>query len=437
MSLHQLPSRYSLAAIILHWLLAALLLFQVSLGWRLEDLTGLPQFAAYQLHKTIGISILVLSVARLAIRLFVPRPRPVNTSLLLAALAGGVHALFYVVMIAGPLTGWIIVSTSSIQVPTLLFGAIPWPHLPLGAGWHDPAETAHGLLGWLTVGLVFLHVSGALRHHFMRKDILGRMVPAALSGRGALNAVAGLAVAGALAAFALAWVLPFGGQAPAQSDAPEALSNMAAAENAADPVANSAEPAPAANEAEAVPEEQVEDTAEEEEAQAETEKAMLWTVQPGGSLNFRTSYSGSEIEGGFARWDADILFSPEDLAGSRISVTVDLASVDSADSQRDDMLRGDDFFGVSANPRATFRSTRITHQGGNRYRAAGTLSLNGEQNPATLNFTLDTDGSTARARGSTQINRTAFGVGSGQWADTGTIPDAVTVSFDLRARRTD
>ena len=430
-----MPDRYSSAAIALHWILALLLLFQVALGWRLEDLAGLPQYAAYQLHKTVGISILLLSLARLAIRLLVPRPRPVNSTLLLAALAGAVHALFYVIMIAGPITGWIIVSTASIKVPTLLFGVIPWPHLPLGEGWHDPAEAVHSLLGWLTVVLVFLHVAGALRHHLLRKDILGRMIPIAPARRGTLTVTAVLAIAGLFGAFALAWVLPFGTGGAAQSGDPAETALAANAMNAADNAMNAADDTPPAialgNEATVA--EQA-NAAEPEEA---VEKAVPWTVQPGGRLTFRTAYSGSAIEGGFSRWTADILFGADDLAGSRISVSVDLASVDSADGQRDDMLRGDDFFGVAAYPTATFRSTRITHRGGNRYRAAGTLSLHGQRNPATLDFTLDIEGETARASGTTQLSRTAYGVGSGDWAATDMIPDGVSVSFNLTARKRD
>lgn len=433
MSVQAPPARYSSAAIILHWLLAALLIFQVSLGWRLEELAGLPQFAAYQLHKTIGIAILLLSVARLGIRIFVPRPRPVNTSMLLAALAGGVHALFYVVLIVGPITGWIIVSTSSIRVPTLLFGAIPWPHLPLSSGWHDPAEAIHELLGWLTAGLVFLHVAGALRHHMMRKDLIGRMVPASLGTRSTLNGVAAVAVGGAATAFVLAWLLPFGGAGSAAK--PDAETELAAADNAgadeldlANEALNEAAIPAVANEAA---------VAEDEKPEEPAEKAGPWQVQSGGTLGFRTSYSGSEVEGGFSRWDADITFSPEDLAGSRIVVNVDLASVDSADSQRDETLKGDEFFGIAANPRATFRSTRITHRSGNNYRAAGTLSLHGKQNPATLNFTLDINGEDARVRGSTAISRSAFGVGTGSWADTAVIPDSVSVNFAFSAKRTD
>jgi len=442
MSAQAAPARYSIAAIILHWTLAALLLFQLSLGWRMEELAGLSQFAAYQLHKTVGITILLLSLARLAIRIFVPRPATLKTSPALAALAGAVHALLYVVMIGGPITGWIIVSTAPIKVQTLLFGLIPWPHLPLGEGWHDPANAVHGLLGWLFAGLVVLHVAGALRHHILHDDILGRMVPRVWGARSALHAVAVVAVLGAVAAFSVARLLPFGGAAATEQavavpqPAPElALADNAIAEMA--PQQNAATAgAEAGGEEEAVATAQAEED-EEESAAAQPEKAMPWQVQSGGRLGFRTEYSGSAIEGGFARWDADIVFSPEDLPGSRISVTVDLASVDSADSQRDDMLRGGDFFETATYPRATFRSSRITHRGDNAYRAAGTLSLHGQQKPVTLDFTLDIEDAKARATGSAQLSRTAFGVGTGQWASTDTIADGVTVTFDFTAQRED
>lgn len=425
------PARYSSGAIMLHWALAALLLFQLSLGWRLEDLAGLPQYAAYQLHKTIGISILLLSVLRLIWRIVAPRPRPANTSPLLAMLAGAVHALLYVVMIGGPLTGWIIVSTAKVKVQTMLFGVIHWPHLPVSRAWHDPAEALHSLLAWLFVGLFLLHVAGALRHHFQRQDLIGRMVPRAFAARGALNIVVVLALLGCAGAFLLARILPFGATSaapPAQSmpdasnvaladnamnstDAEMAEANMAAAANISAPAENAAVPAEA------------------------VEAPAQWRVQSGGKFGFKADYSGSAIDGAFTKWTADILFSPDDLPNSRISVTVDLASVDSADSQRDDTLRSDSFFNVASHPRATFRSTRITHRGGKAYRAAGTLSLHGQQRPATLSFTLDIKGDQAKVAGSAPLSRTAFGVGTGEWADTATVADAVSVTFDFTAQR--
>ena len=431
-------SRYSAMAIALHWALAVLLLFQLSLGWRLEAFApGLGQFAAFQLHKSIGILILLLSLARLAIRLMVRRPPPFAGPRPQMWLASAVHVLLYVVMIAGPITGWILVSTARIQLPTLLFGVIPWPHLPLGRAWHAPAESLHAIIGWLLAGLVILHVAGALYHHARREDLVGRMLPRALAGRGAVSAALLVALLGISGAFVAArlWSFPEAPAAapaePAQAAIPgneSALANAAEAMNAAAP-ANEAAPA---NQAVAVAEAPAPDPSPDA-----SKAATPWRVEAGGKLGFRADYSGSPIEGGFKRWEADIRFGPDDLAGSRISVTVDLASVDSADSQRDAMLTGDGFFDVATHPRARFRSTSIVHRGGNRYRAPGTLSLHGQSRPVTLDFTLDIDGDTAQAEGSATLNRTAFGVGTGEWAATDGIADPVSVTFKFSARRGD
>ncbi|MBB5988010.1 YceI family protein [Sphingobium lignivorans] len=437
------PARYARAAIALHWLLAALLLFQLSLGWRLEDLAGLPQFAAYQLHKSVGLAILLLTLVRLGIRLAVRRPAPVPASPAVAFLAHAVHMLLYGVMIAGPITGWIIVSTASVKVPTLFLGILPWPHLPLGSGWNEPAETAHGLIAWLFVGLFLLHVAGALRHHFMGDDLIARMMPRALSARPALSVATLAVLIGAGLAFVAAQRLSFapasgqgaaagapsaqanGAEAAGQpGQAPAALANAAQAMESGSNAALAQE-APAA--AEPVP--------EATPAAEQARPAVPWQVQPGGRLGFRADYAGSAVDGSFSRWDADIIFSPDDLPGSRIRVTIDLASVDTADAQRDDTLRSDGFFDVAAHPRATFRSTGISSRGGKAYRAAGVLSLHGRERPVNLDFTLDIDGKDATAAGTASLSRTAFGVGSGQWADTGEIKDGVSVNFRFKAKR--
>lgn len=419
------PARYSSAAIFLHWLLAALLLFQLSLGWRLETLANVPQFIAFQLHKSVGIAILLLSLARLGIRLAVPRPAPVAASPALSFLAGATHALLYFVMIAGPLTGWIIVSTATVRVQTLLFGVVPWPHLPLGAGWNKPAEAAHSVIAWLFVGLVVLHVAGALRHHMLRDDVIGRMMPRAVTSRRGLTIGAIVALLGGAGALAAAKLWPF--PAPPPRAAPPAELTVAV-ENAAEAmlanVAAVPAPANAAN-----------DTPADAEAEETAAAATPWRVQAGGRLGFRADYSGMPVEGSFKRWDADIVFDPEDLPGSTISVTIDLASVDSADSERDNMLASDSFFDVAAHPRARFRSSRVTHRGGNAYRAAGTLAFHGQSKPVTIDFTLDIKGDEAKAAGATTLSRTAFGVGSGQWASTDDIKDAVAVTFSFTARR--
>src|SRR3546814_11857360 len=93
--------RYSYTAITLHWLIALLLAFQIALGWALEGNNSPELFARYQLHKSIGISILLLSLARLAVRLFTKRPPASDGPAWTRMLAGIVHWLFYLVMILG------------------------------------------------------------------------------------------------------------------------------------------------------------------------------------------------------------------------------------------------------------------------------------------------------------------------------------------------
>ena len=141
------------------------------------------------------------------------------------------------------------------------------------------------------------------------------------------------------------------------------------------------------------------------------------------------------MQGSFKRWDADIVFSPDDLPHSHIRVSVDLASVDSAEGERDDMLRSASFFDVAAHPRAVFTATAIRAAGPGRYRANGTLTMHGQSRPVPVSFDLDIDGTRATASGTAQLNRLAFGVGSGEWAGTGDVPDGVAVNFHFTARR--
>jgi cytochrome b561 len=419
-----LPDRYSVFAIVLHWALALLLLFQLALGWRMEDLprgSG-ETFAAFQLHKSIGISILLLSVARLALRWWKPRPAPWADTRINMALAKAVHWLLYLVMIGAPLTGWAIVSTSRTKVETLLFGVVPWPRLPLGRGWHEPAEVSHSVLAWLLVLLFVLHVAGALRHHVLREDLLGRMLPARLASHRALTFGAVVALAGTALAFAAGEWFPVGKSAATSS--PAAVSTQLA------PTARVKSVAPKAlASASASPSEQA-------SASAST-ASVPWTVEPGGRLGFRADYSGSPVDGTFTRWDADIRFSPDDLEGSRIKVTIDLASADTADGERDAMLRGASFFNTAAHPRATFVSSRVRARGRGRYAAAGALTLNGASRPVTLDFDLKIEGDRATASGSARLSRTAFGVGSGEWTATDQIADGVSVNFRLKARRSE
>ena len=162
---------------------------------------------------------------------------------------------------------------------------------------------------------------------------------------------------------------------------------------------------------------------------------VAWTVSQGGKLAFTATWSGEALEGSFTRWSADILFSPEALDRSKLTVSIDTASAVTGDAQRDQSLPSGDFFDSAAHPRATFTAKTFRKTGEGRYIADGTLDLRGVRKPLSLPFSLKIDGDTATARGVTSLDRTVFGVGQGEWAATDQIAATVKVSFALTARK--
>lgn len=170
-------NRYSIVSLILHWLIAALVLTQVLLITAHE--AGDAQRIFINLHKSVGISILLLTVGRIAWRLANPAiPLPTRHPAWQRLLARITHVLFYVVLIVIPLTGWMASSATGRDISW--FGLFNWPLLPIGGG----RETAgllmdvHGLVVKGLYVLIALHVLGALKHHFIDRDnVLHRMIP--------------------------------------------------------------------------------------------------------------------------------------------------------------------------------------------------------------------------------------------------------------------
>ncbi len=427
-------TRYTTVAIVLHWLIAAAIIFQVIVGWRMGDgPKGSPTtFALFQLHKSIGFTILLLSLARLAWRLVNPAPlAPAGQPKWERLAAKAVHVGFYVIMIGLPLTGWILVSTSRVVVPTLWWGVIPWPHLPglpeLAAGpkhaWHEVGEIGHGVLVKLTYLLLALHLGAVAKHQVLNKDeVFPNMAPGARPGL--KEPRLWLAAAGFAAVVAAGYLFTPTVKV-AQPVAPPAPVEAVPAEPAAPaPVAG---PAPAAA---AAPE-----AAETAAATPALKDPVAWAVQKGSSLTFSATWSGNAIEGRFNRWTADILFSPEALDRSKLTVGVDMASAVTGDAQRDESLPSGDFFDTAEHPKATFTASKFRKTGEGKYVADGTLDLRGVKKPLSLPFTLKIDGDTATARGVTTLDRTVFGVGQGEWASTDQIAAGVKVSFSLTAKR--
>lgn len=173
----------------LHWLIAAAVILNICLGLYMANILSdqdPSRFAIIQCHKSLGLTVLVLSLARFGWRLVNPvPPLPDTMGRGLKLIARGTHYLFYFLIIAIPLSGWVLVSASAIGLPTAYFGLFHWPNISFLAELpraqkmplHHQFFALHKYLAFSAIALVPLHIAGALHHQFRGEDVLRRMVP--------------------------------------------------------------------------------------------------------------------------------------------------------------------------------------------------------------------------------------------------------------------
>lgn len=159
--------------------------------------------------------------------------------------------------------------------------------------------------------------------------------------------------------------------------------------------------------------------------------AADWTVQPGSRLGFAGTSQGERFQGEFNRFDARIAFDPQELARSSFDVTIELASADSRNEERDDTMKGSDFFDVASHPTARYRASEFHALPDGRFEARGTLQLRDASQPVTLVFSWTPADGGATLEGTATLDRTAFGVGGGDWADASMIGHEVDVTTTL------
>ncbi|MFN3931449.1 MAG: cytochrome b [Brevundimonas sp.] len=172
-------NRYSTVSLVLHWLIAALVVGQIALIAAHDATEGSLSREFVNLHKSVGLSLLVLTLARLGWRIANPAiPIPDSTPRWQKVVARSTHVLFYVLLLAMPLVGWAASSAAGRDI--LWFGLFEWPALPIGGGRETAGQLMdlHELAAKGLYVLIFLHVVGALKHHFIDRDnVLHRMIP--------------------------------------------------------------------------------------------------------------------------------------------------------------------------------------------------------------------------------------------------------------------
>lgn len=442
-------ARYTAVAIVLHWAIAAAIAFNIFLGWWMHEAIETPASAArafigYQTHKSVGLTVLLLSLIRLGWRIAnPPPPLPARMPGWEKRAAKATHWAFYALMIALPLTGWLYVSAGwshegnrPFDVPTVWFGVLPIPHLfglehaanATRASVADTAMEAHELLVWIAIALFFLHVGAALKHWLIdRDDVLPQMAPGVPVLGAAAQAPAdpqrrnalliGFAVL-ALAAFGTgAFFLRPLETAPALAET--TVEDSAPATEAAAPTR---EAAPAT-------------TAPASAAAPSSGPPPVWRVNAArSSIRFSGEQGGARFNGAFSRWHGDIRFDPANLAASTANVTIETASAADGNPLHDPQFATADWFDSANHPNATFRATRFTARGGDRYEARGDLTIKGHTVHVALPFTLAITGDQAVMSGHVSVDRRAVGLGVGSEADE-YVSQMIDVTVRVEAQR--
>ncbi len=167
-------------------------------------------------------------------------------------------------------------------------------------------------------------------------------------------------------------------------------------------------------------------------------KAATWNLLPESKILFHFVQEGVNFTGNFKNFEARIEFDPDKPEDGRIKVTIDTASLDTQNGERDALLRSRDLFDVEKWPRAEFTAGHIRVLEPGRFEAAGALSIRDITRPASLPFTLKIDklpdgDVKASASGELIISRKDYGVGQGEWAGTGIVPDEVKIEVKIEA----
>ena len=375
MPLLSTEARWGFIAKLFHWTMAVGLLGMCAFGFWMSDLPrGPDMFKAYALHKSFGITLLALALARLAWRGVDRRPLDLAAPGWQKLAARGTHLAFYALMLAVPLAGW--AYNSAANFPLQWFGLVNLPALvPASPLLKEFFHEAHELGAIALLTLAALHVAAAWKHHLLDKDnTLRRMLP----GGGAVVLVA----AGAMGL--ATWMVPPSAKAAIHGKAPAAVE---------------------------------------------------WRLDAARSkLSFSGTQQSEAFTGRFNSFTPRIVFAPEALAASHWNVTIDVQSNDSANAERDETMRTSDWFDVARYPTATY--TARTFRAGSTagfYVAEGELVIKGRtvRVPLTFRWTPAADGKSAALSGQVVVDRHAFALGTGDWADNAWVGRNVTVGVQL------
>jgi cytochrome b561 len=172
--------------IVLHWTCGFLLVALLAIGWLMvhANYDAAERFDMYQQHKSLGFLALALFLVRGIVRATTISPESAPLPAWERRSAKGAHLALYLLSLISIFSGWLVVSSAIVAVPTRFFDGFVIPNIPgVGVAQSGIAHSLHFLSVWSLAALALLHICAALKHHFIDRDtVLTRILP---SKRGA------------------------------------------------------------------------------------------------------------------------------------------------------------------------------------------------------------------------------------------------------------
>lgn len=388
--------RYNAVARFFHWAIAFLIVFMIGLGLTMGSVNyGIPRHNVYDLHKSLGLLILLLAVGRIIWRFASLPPEALDTHAAWErTLAKAAHAFLYFAMFAMPLSGWLM-SDAAGRPPTFFGLAVP-RLLQNSDELRGLFGIAHALIAYGLIAVIGLHVAGALKHHLIDRDATLRRMAGNRLGWFRTVAVL-LFVDLLLSAGAFLYLKDAGSH---QTMVP----------------------------------------VQAQDVEIDTSKLgeHAWAIDQAMShITFESSAMGEAFTGSFGYFDGEILFDPENVAASQVDIGINMDQIATGNAERDAMLLQADWFSITEFSKSRFVSRAIEHLRDNRYMVVGDLTIRNVSMPVSMPFTLDIREEKgqriAYMQGKLTINRLDFGVGQGEWAGTDAVPAAVAVTVQVKA----
>lgn len=151
------------------------------------------------------------------------------------------------------------------------------------------------------------------------------------------------------------------------------------------------------------------------------------------TINFAFKQMGVSMDGKFRKFTAQLNFDPAKPATAKAVIDVELASIDTGSSEADQEVLGKQWFNTKATPLAHFESASVKSLGGNRYEAAGKLTIKGRTKDIVAPLTFTPQGKQGAFDGSFSFKRADFAIGEGEWAAFDIVANEIQIKFHILA----